>query len=127
MGAMGLGERSGIRALAPSDHVEEGAQVGAAGSGDNDSRHEALQKRKAIQPQHAHQYLRWENRHQYAPIEKRLYSLPSGTTPGSVATQHWPYAGIKGNKETGHDTYIGDSVYQAVHDKADIGLQTSPT
>jgi type VI protein secretion system component VasK len=34
-----------------------------------------------------------------------------------------PCAGIKGNKETGRDAHIEDSVYQAVHDKADIELQ----
>lgn len=34
-----------------------------------------------------------------------------------------PCSGIKGNKETGRDTYVEDELFKRVYDKADPGLQ----
>lgn len=80
---------------------------------------------EAIQPQHVHQYLRWRKS---APVranrEKALLSAiwNFARQCGYTALAN-PCAGIKGNKETGRDAYIEDAVYQAVHDKADVGLR----
>ncbi|MEE4460755.1 tyrosine-type recombinase/integrase [Azotobacter chroococcum] len=79
----------------------------------------------AIQPQHVHQYLRWRKS---APVranrEKALLSAiwNFARQCGYTALAN-PCAGIKGNKETGRDVYIEDSVYKAVHDRADVGLR----
>lgn len=78
-----------------------------------------------IEPLHVRQYLTWRKS---APVranrEKALlsaiwnYSRDKGYT--SLAN---PCAGIKGNKETGRDTYVEDELFKRVHDKADSGLQ----
>lgn len=80
---------------------------------------------ETIEPLHVRQYLTWRKA---APVranrEKALlsaiwnYARDKGYT--SVAN---PCAGIKGNKETGRDTYVEDALFKRVHDKADAGLQ----
>jgi hypothetical protein len=80
---------------------------------------------ETIEPLHVRQYLTWRKA---APVranrEKALlsaiwnYARDKGYT--SLAN---PCAGIKGNKETGRDTYVEDELFKRVHDKADIGLQ----
>lgn len=80
---------------------------------------------EAIQPQHVRQYLRWRSS---APVranrEKALLSAiwNFAREMGYTALAN-PCSGVKGNKETGRDVYIEDSVYRAVYDKADVGLQ----
>lgn len=79
----------------------------------------------AIQPQHVRQYLRWRSS---APVranrEKALLSAiwNFAREMGYTALAN-PCAGVKGNKETGRDVYIEDSLYKAVYDKAEVGLQ----
>jgi len=80
---------------------------------------------ETIEPLHVRQYLTWRKA---APVranrEKALlsaiwnYARDKGYT--SLAN---PCAGIKGNKETGRDTYVEDALFKRVHDKADAGLQ----
>lgn len=80
---------------------------------------------ETIEPLHVRQYLTWRKA---APVranrEKALlsaiwnYARDKGYT--SLAN---PCAGIKGNKETGRDTYVEDALFKRVHDKADVGLQ----
>lgn len=80
---------------------------------------------EAIEPQHVRQYLRWRKS---APVranrEKALLSAiwNFAREVGYTALAN-PCAGVKGHKESGRDVYIEDSVYQAVHDKADMGLK----
>lgn len=80
---------------------------------------------EAIQPQHVRQYLRWRNE---APVranrEKALLSAiwNYAREMGYTALAN-PCTGVKGNKETGRDVYIEDSVYKVVHEKADAGLR----
>ena len=79
----------------------------------------------AILPQHVRQYLNWRKA---APIranrEKALlsaiwnYARDTGYT--SLAN---PCSGIKGNKESGRSVYVEDSLYDAVYEKAEIGLK----
>ncbi|GGJ06145.1 tyrosine-type recombinase/integrase [Halopseudomonas pertucinogena] len=79
----------------------------------------------AIQPQHVRQYLRWRSS---APVranrEKALLSAiwNFAREMGYTALAN-PCAGVKGNKEAGRDVYIEDSLYKAVYDKAEVGLQ----
>lgn len=79
----------------------------------------------AIQPQHVRQYLRWRSS---APVranrEKALLSAiwNFAREMGYTALAN-PCAGVKGNKEKGRDVYIEDSLYKAVYDKAEVGLQ----
>ncbi len=80
---------------------------------------------ETIEPLHASQYLTWRRA---APVwanrEKALlsatwnYTWDKGCT--SLAS---PYAGIKGDKETGRDTYVEDALFKRVRDKADVVLQ----
>lgn len=80
---------------------------------------------EAIQPQHVHQYLQWRKSAKVrANREKALLSAIWNFSRqcGYTALAN-PCAGIKGYKETGRDVYIEDSVYQAVHDAADVGLR----
>lgn len=80
---------------------------------------------ETIEPLYVRQYLTWRKA---APVranrEKALlsaiwnYARDKGYT--SLAN---PCAGIKGNKETGRDTYVEDALFKRVHDKADVGLQ----
>jgi len=80
---------------------------------------------ETIQPLHVRQYLTWRKS---APVranrEKALlsaiwnYARDKGYT--SLAN---PCSGIKGNKETGRDTYVEDELFKQVYDKADPGLQ----
>lgn len=80
---------------------------------------------EAIQPIHVRQYLRWR---QAAPVranrEKALLSAiwNFAREMGYTALAN-PCSGVKGNKETGRDVYIEDSLYDAVYAMADVGLQ----
>ncbi|MNZ84455.1 site-specific tyrosine recombinase XerC [compost metagenome] len=79
----------------------------------------------AIQPQHVKQYLRWRKD---APVsanrEKALLSSVwnFAREMGYTALAN-PCAGVKGYREDGRDVYVEDSLYQKVHDKADLGLR----
>lgn len=78
-----------------------------------------------IEPLHVLQHLTWRKA---APVranrEKALlseiwnYARDKGYT--SLAN---PCAGIKGNRDSGRDTYVEDELFKRVHDKADAGLQ----
>lgn len=80
---------------------------------------------EAIQPQHVRQYIRWRKS---APVsanrEKALLSAiwNFAREEGYTALAN-PCAGVKGNRETGRDVYIEDSLFQVVYDKADAGLR----
>lgn len=80
---------------------------------------------ETIQPQHVRQYLRWRSS---APVranrEKALLSSVwnFARDTGYTALAN-PCAGIKGNKETGRDVYVEDSLFQKVYEAADVGLR----
>lgn len=78
-----------------------------------------------IKPQHVKQYLVWRkdalvraNRERALLSHIWNYAREMGYT--SLAN---PCAGVRGNRETGRDVYIEDSVYQAVYNSADAGLR----
>lgn len=78
-----------------------------------------------IQPQHIRQYLNYRKDAKVrANREKALLSAiwNFARETGYTALAN-PCSGVKGNKETGRDVYIEDSVYKAVHDAADAGLR----
>jgi len=80
---------------------------------------------ETILPQHVRQYLTWRKS---APVranrEKALLSAiwNFARDRGYTALAN-PCAGIKGNKETGRDVYIEDTLFKKVYDAADVGLQ----
>ncbi|WP_028682453.1 site-specific integrase [Pseudomonas chlororaphis] len=78
-----------------------------------------------IEPIHIRQYLTWRSS---APVranrEKALFSAiwNYARDKGYTALAN-PCSGIKGNKETGRDTYVEDDLLKRVYDKADVGLR----
>jgi len=79
----------------------------------------------ALEPQHVRQYMRWRAS---APVranrEKALLSAiwNFARETGYTALAN-PCAGVKGNKESGRDVYVEDSLFRAVYAVADAGLQ----
>lgn len=78
-----------------------------------------------IEPINIRQYLTWRKS---APVranrEKALFSAiwNYARNKGYTALAN-PCTGIKGNKETGRDNYVGDELFQRVYEKADVELQ----